>query len=89
MTKYGLFLVALRNVKSFPVRVVPGHRRVAGRIHFREFTTSQNITLQPKSVLFLILMFYCATVATNCESNLCIHTQAVGRAALTSETWSK
>ena len=41
MTKFGLFLAALRNVKSFPIRVVPGHRRVAGRIHFREFTTPQ------------------------------------------------
>jgi hypothetical protein len=39
MTKYGLFLAALRNVKSFPIRVVLGHRWVAGTIHFREFTT--------------------------------------------------
>jgi len=46
----------------------------------------QYISLQPKSVLFLILMHYYAMVATNCQYNLCMHKQAVDSEALTPET---
>jgi len=85
MTKFGLFLAALRNAKSSPIHVVPGHRWVAVRIHLREFTTP----IHHCKVPFLILMYYYTMAATNCECNLCMHTQAVDSKAMTSEMWSK